>query len=225
MRAARSDDPGRSRTLAEAGPDLEDRDHVPPMTEEIGQERRFSAGLRGEMASQEITDLKAALEGLREAWPECWALRNNGAPMDPEVRAVADTLLIGERAGLLTKDKPVAGLVPLAECSPGLFLFGDCLGFLSEYGDPYVVSTGEAFWGGTSTKEARASLMVKPHTAANKPGDAMEKLISEIDGDFAIARSCYDFVPNSTNNAISDALGIMQKRVRSALQRAKGGGA
>lgn len=93
-------DPDRARTLAEAGHDLEDRDWVAP----AGPPRA------AEPASKDLTDLKAALEGLREAWPECWALRNNGAPMDPEVRAVADTLLIGERAGLLTEDKPVDAL-------------------------------------------------------------------------------------------------------------------
>lgn len=51
----------------------------------------------------------------------------------------------------------------LAECPPGLFLFGGCLGFRSEYGtDAYVVSSGEAFWGGAKTKEERDALMVTP---------------------------------------------------------------
>lgn len=35
----------------------------------------------------------------------------------------------------------------LAECPPGLFMFGKCLGFKSEYAnDIFVVDSGEAFW-------------------------------------------------------------------------------
>ena len=62
--------------------------------------------------------------------------------------------------------------VTLAECPPGLFLFGaDCLGFKSEYAyeaqgrfwpEAYVVASGEAFWGGVNTQEARAKLLVRP---------------------------------------------------------------
>ncbi len=76
-------------------------------------------------------------------------------------------------------------LVTLAECPPGLFRFGDTLGFKAEYGamqtigprdvpgdqirwtvgrwpDAYCVSSGEYFWGGAKTQEARAALMVEP---------------------------------------------------------------
>ena len=36
----------------------------------------------------------------------------------------------------------------LSECPPGLFLFGDCVGFKTEYGnnEVYVVASGEVFW-------------------------------------------------------------------------------
>ena len=50
----------------------------------------------------------------------------------------------------------------LAECPSGLFLFEDYLGFKSEYKDPYVVGSGEAFWGGTSKEEERDALTVQP---------------------------------------------------------------
>jgi hypothetical protein len=56
----------------------------------------------------------------------------------------------------------------LADCPPGLFWFGDCLGFKSEYGDNYgnseafCVESGEYFWGGTTDKTAREKLTVTP---------------------------------------------------------------
>lgn len=56
----------------------------------------------------------------------------------------------------------------LAECPPGLFLFGNCLGFKSEYStnegkiDAFVVASGEFFWGGAKTNEERNILMVTP---------------------------------------------------------------
>lgn len=56
----------------------------------------------------------------------------------------------------------------LAECPPGLFLFGDCLGFKSEYRsdtgkvEAFVVDSGEYFWGGAKTSEEREALMVHP---------------------------------------------------------------
>lgn len=71
----------------------------------------------------------------------------------------------------------------LAECPPGLFLFNGTLGFKTEYGailgkdhggtvdfymthwpDAYVAASGEYFWGGASTHEARAALRVIPLT-------------------------------------------------------------
>lgn len=56
----------------------------------------------------------------------------------------------------------------LDECPPGLFIFGDCLGFKSEYRTPqganeaYVVSSGEFFWGGTTKPDEQGALMVTP---------------------------------------------------------------
>lgn len=59
------------------------------------------------------------------------------------------------------------GLVTLAECPPGLFVFNGSIGFKSEYGaagavDCYCVESGEYFWGGTSTPDERRKLMVSP---------------------------------------------------------------
>jgi hypothetical protein len=62
--------------------------------------------------------------------------------------------------------------VRLDECPPGLFLFGDTLGFRSEYWTPkqtppnqpdaYVVESGEYFWGGADTTAERSKLLVRP---------------------------------------------------------------
>lgn len=61
----------------------------------------------------------------------------------------------------------------LADCPPGLFLFGETLCFRSEYSttvkvppyvqpDAYVVESGEYFWGGAKTSVERSALMVHP---------------------------------------------------------------
>jgi hypothetical protein len=61
-----------------------------------------------------------------------------------------------------------AGLCTLNDCPPGLFRFDGTLCFKSEYGrnngqcDAYVVSSGEYFWGGTSTPGPRGQLLVTP---------------------------------------------------------------
>ncbi|TWB58710.1 hypothetical protein [Nitrospirillum viridazoti] len=64
--------------------------------------------------------------------------------------------------------------VTLADCPPGLFLFQGYLGFKSEYSichaetklplgpEAYVVASGEIFWGGASSHEARKALLVIP---------------------------------------------------------------
>lgn len=88
------------------------------------------------------------------------------------------------RAGF-AEGKGAGELVTLAECPPGLFRFGETLGFKSEYRamqlvgpsnipgpdlrwtvgrwpEAYCVSSGEYFWGGTKTQEARAALLVEP---------------------------------------------------------------
>ncbi len=64
-------------------------------------------------------------------------------------------------------------VVRLDECPPGLFMFGDTIGFRSEYStvtptnpsqpDAYVVESGEYFWGGVNgDSRARSALMVRP---------------------------------------------------------------
>ena len=62
--------------------------------------------------------------------------------------------------------------VTLNKCPEGLFIFGNTLGFKSEYAtmckdgfaqvDAYCVESGEYFWGGTSDSKERAKLMVTP---------------------------------------------------------------
>ncbi|SEM55320.1 hypothetical protein SAMN05192583_0603 [Sphingomonas gellani] len=54
--------------------------------------------------------------------------------------------------------------VSLGNCPPGPFIFNGTLGFKTEYGptDAYCMGTGEAFWGGTTDKIARAALLVQP---------------------------------------------------------------
>lgn len=53
--------------------------------------------------------------------------------------------------------------VRLKNMRPGLFLWRDELCLMTEYGnDAYIVRSGEAFWGGTTSKAARGELMVMP---------------------------------------------------------------
>lgn len=63
--------------------------------------------------------------------------------------------------------------VTLAACPPGPFLFGNILGFKTEYPldlaegprgmpDAYCMESGECFWGGAETHEERAALLVTP---------------------------------------------------------------
>lgn len=55
--------------------------------------------------------------------------------------------------------------VPLGACPPGLFLApGGALGFRSEYGDdpPYLVASGEAYWGGATNPLDRDAILVRP---------------------------------------------------------------
>jgi hypothetical protein len=72
--------------------------------------------------------------------------------------------------------------VTLAECPPGPFLFEGSLGFKTEYGamsgkdvgngkvewaviggpDVYCMDSGDAFWGGVTSREARSALLVQP---------------------------------------------------------------
>lgn len=52
----------------------------------------------------------------------------------------------------------------LAECPHGLFLCDDetMVGLKSDYGDYYLAIDGDAFWGGTSSKEDRDKIIVQP---------------------------------------------------------------
>jgi len=57
----------------------------------------------------------------------------------------------------------------LLECPPGLFSYQGTTGFKSEYFasdqenmEVFCVESGECFWGGVSTKQARADLIVNP---------------------------------------------------------------
>lgn len=56
----------------------------------------------------------------------------------------------------------------LRQCPPGLFLFGNCLGFKTEYRtesgrtEAFVVESGESFQGGAKSSEDREALMVIP---------------------------------------------------------------
>jgi hypothetical protein len=57
----------------------------------------------------------------------------------------------------------------LAECPPGLFVFGDSVCLKTEYArdgslEVYCQS-GEYFWGGTTTDKERRELIVQPVTA------------------------------------------------------------
>lgn len=53
-----------------------------------------------------------------------------------------------------------------AECRPGYFLFMEALCLKTEYGDDAYCESGEAFWGGVSSKEDRAGVIVQPVYAA-----------------------------------------------------------
>lgn len=61
----------------------------------------------------------------------------------------------------------------LDECPPGLFLFGNCLGFKSEYRtasgytEAFCVESGESFQGGAKSSEAREALLVIPVEVAD----------------------------------------------------------
>lgn len=69
------------------------------------------------------------------------------------------------------------GLVTLAECPPGLFVFNGSIGFKTEYridGEPeaYCVESGEYFWGGTAGHAERRELMVQPGYLHDKQAPA-----------------------------------------------------
>jgi hypothetical protein len=80
---------------------------------------------------------------------------------------------------------PVVDLVSLRDCPPGLFRFGDTIGFKTEYrgmetvgpievpgdqvrwvvgnhSDAYVVESGESFWAGASSRAAGDDMLVEP---------------------------------------------------------------
>lgn len=47
----------------------------------------------------------------------------------------------------------------LGEYPHGLFVYENTLCFKDEYNDSYIISSGEAFWGGTKTKDERDNLI------------------------------------------------------------------
>ena len=49
----------------------------------------------------------------------------------------------------------------LGEYPHGLFVYENTLCFKDEYNDSYIISSGEAFWGGTKTKDERDNLIIK----------------------------------------------------------------
>lgn len=87
--------------------------------------------------------------------------------------------------------------IPFKECPEGLFLFNGSLCFKSEYktqnqssgywqSDAYVVSSGEYFWGGASTAEARDKLLVTPVPADHidaltKKNERLRELLADMD--------------------------------------------
>jgi len=84
--------------------------------------------------------------------------------------------------------------VKLRDCPPGPFLFNGSLGFKTEYGamecenprdretiwrvghnsDVYVMASGEAFWGGVTSKEDREELLVVPVDADALTSSALD---------------------------------------------------
>lgn len=96
-----------------------------------------------------IGDLQAAMREL-----------NGYSPPD-------DVDFIAEPRSLMTVSPAADRPCRLDECPPGLFLFGETLGFKSEYGeanslDVFCCDSGEYFWGGTSNREELYALMVMP---------------------------------------------------------------
>lgn len=57
---------------------------------------------------------------------------------------------------------PQNELIPLKDVPVGLFIHNNELCFANEYGEYFIVNTGEVFWGGTNNKEDRAKLIVQP---------------------------------------------------------------
>jgi hypothetical protein len=110
-----------------------------------------------------------------------------------------------------TKTTPTEeALITLAECPPGVFEFNGSLGFKTEYGmslpdspdaaklpgdqvrfkvthwpDAYVLESGECFWGGTSTHEERAKLLVKPVEVVARHQTSEANLIERV-ADFLV---------------------------------------
>ena len=58
---------------------------------------------------------------------------------------------------------PHGHICKLSECEPGFFLFNGNVFLKSEYGsNESFCESGEYFWGGTTTKEDMANLIVQP---------------------------------------------------------------
>lgn len=72
-----------------------------------------------------------------------------------------------ESLRIVNNAPPHAPKCELKYCPPGLFICDSgSLGFKSEYGEPYVVESGEVFWGGAKSREERDHLVVTPLNCA-----------------------------------------------------------
>lgn len=75
----------------------------------------------------------------------------------------------------------------LDECPPGLFIFGNCLGFKSEYrtlqgaSESYLVSSGEFFWGGANNPNEQGALMVTPVELVDAAALRLKGIVDEDD--------------------------------------------
>lgn len=59
--------------------------------------------------------------------------------------------------------KPFGWPTTFRDCPPGLFVFNGGVCLKSEYGEgESFCESGEVFWGGTSTPNERANLVVQP---------------------------------------------------------------
>lgn len=99
--------------------------------------------------------------------------------------------------------KPKGDLCKLKDCPIGLFLFGDTLGFLSEYtGDIFIVESGEAFWAGTDTPRDRYNVTVQPCEVISE-SMAIEILVPNLLADIARLRTERETLINELENLLS----------------------
>jgi len=144
--------------------------------------RELAAFLLGEgdLEGYWFGDTKDHPSGRRQAF--WWRTALRACLPTPPATPIAGGFGSNRQGDLPTEHPETAVLVSLAECPPGLFWFGDTLGFKTEYGhstgkdagggkvewtitnyaEAYCVETGEYFWGGAHDLLAREELMVAP---------------------------------------------------------------